>query len=345
MIFSVDQEGLSLGILEEREHAELDILERQDLQEWAIEEPRLLGEELLIISAEYANFQDTRNRLDILALDQVGRLVVIELKRDRADRTTELQAIKYASYCATLTAREIQQDYREFWSDRGSTDLTSEDVGETFQEFLSGIQDLGTDTEGWAVFELDDRPGIVLLAGSFGVEVTAPVLWLSDEYGMDIRCRRVRAYEHAGETLLDSQQVIPVPEAEGYRTRRKLKQDTQTPPRRDPAVDVLLERGVLKSGQTVEFDRKSWDDNHSDFPEADSPIWRATVTGNQGRSNDVRWEHDGELYSFSGLTREVLHKTIGRDLSDSINGYRHWLHPQFDDRTLRDLRNSGVTSD
>lgn len=90
------------------------VLERQDLQEWTIEQPRILGEDLLIITSEYANFQDTRDRPDLLALDTSGKLVVIELKRDRADRTTDLQAIKYASYCATLTAEDIQKDYREF---------------------------------------------------------------------------------------------------------------------------------------------------------------------------------------------------------------------------------------
>jgi hypothetical protein len=42
------------------------------------------------------------------------RLVVVELKRDEADATTDLQALKYASYCATLTAGEIQRDYRSF---------------------------------------------------------------------------------------------------------------------------------------------------------------------------------------------------------------------------------------
>jgi hypothetical protein len=221
-----------------------------------------------------------------------------------------------------------------------------EGVGEAFEEFLSGIQNLTTGSDGLAVFELDDRPRIILLAGSFGVEVTAPVMWLTEEYDMDIMCRRVRAYQHEGETLLDSQQVIPVAEAEEYRTKRKEKQAAQREStRREPAVVVLLRRGVLKPEQTVRFDRSSLAERNSELPGPDDEIWLATVTGNTGRSDNVRWKDDGGLYSFTGLTQELLHEVVNRDPNESLNGYRYWCHPAFENRTLRDLRNSGITSD
>jgi hypothetical protein len=213
--------------LEEQDLSELGVLERQDLQEWTIEQPRILGEDLQIITSEYANFQDTRDRLDLLALDPTGKLVVIELKRDQADRTTDLQAIKYASYCATLTAEDIQRDYREFWNERDDTELTPEDVGQTFADFLEGIEEeIPLTGDGWAEFELDQKPRILLAAGSFGTEITAPVMWLIEEYGMDITCTKVEAYEHQGRVLLNSQQVIPVAEAEEYMTKRREKQET-----------------------------------------------------------------------------------------------------------------------
>jgi hypothetical protein len=67
-----------------------------------------------VIASEYAKFVDIRKRPDILALDGIGKLVVVELKRDSADETTDLQAIEYAGYCSVLTAEEVQKDYREF---------------------------------------------------------------------------------------------------------------------------------------------------------------------------------------------------------------------------------------
>jgi hypothetical protein len=344
MIFSVEESGDELEGLEEQEFSNLGILERQDLQEWAIKQPRILGEGLLIITSEYANFEDIRDRLDILALDSSGKLVVIELKRDRADRTTDLQAIKYASYCATLTAEEIQKDYREFWNDREEDELTPEKVGQRFLNFLEEVDDVAMTNDGWAEFELDQKPRILLVAGSFGTEITAPVMWLIEEYGLDITCMRIEAYEHQGRVLLNSQQVIPVAEAEKYMTKRREKQEKQrTGSRRPAAINVLLERGVLRPGERVYFDpQRVPQEAVRDWVE-DDEYWLATVTGDTGQSDNVRWNHDDEVYSFTGLTKEVLHDLVGRSRDEALNGYKYWCHPDFDGRTLSDLRNSKAT--
>lgn len=45
-------------------------------------------EELLIIQKEFDGFEDTRERLDLLALDKEGRLVLIENKLDDTGRTS-----------------------------------------------------------------------------------------------------------------------------------------------------------------------------------------------------------------------------------------------------------------
>ncbi|MFE9442912.1 hypothetical protein ACFYO2_28860 [Streptomyces sp. NPDC006602] len=62
------------------------LLERQHLQEWVIANPQVLGESVLVITAEFDRWADTdgvptRDRLDVLGLDATGRLVVVELKR------------------------------------------------------------------------------------------------------------------------------------------------------------------------------------------------------------------------------------------------------------------------
>lgn len=345
MIFSVE-DGDALHEIEEKDLSDLGILERQDLQEWTIEKPQILGENLLIITSEYANFKDTRDRLDILSIDQSGKLVVVELKRDRADRTTDLQAIKYASYCATLTAKDIQKDYREFWSNRDNTELTSDAVGQKFSQFLNDGDDVGTSNDGWAEFELDQKPRILLAAGSFGTEITAPVMWLIEEYGMDITCRRIEAYKHQDRILLNSQQVIPVAEAEEYMTKRREKQEKQQRTSRRPAaINALLERGVLRPGERVKFDPTRVPDNASRSWDENDDFWWATITGDKGKSDNVRWDHDGKVYSFTGLTKELKHKLVGRDRNESLNGYKFWCHPEFDNRTLSDLRNSEVIRD
>jgi hypothetical protein len=229
MIFTVDEESRHVARLSERTFSELDVLERTDLQEWIIEEPKILGKDLLIVTSEYSGFRDTQDRLDLLAIDRSGELVVIELKRDEADRTTDLQAIKYASYCSTLTAKDLQQEYREFHAGRSEQKLSTDEVGKTFAEFLTEYpNEIVVSEEGWADFQIDNRPRILLAAGSFGTELTSPVMWLIQEYNMDISCVKIDAYREDGQILLNSRRIIPVPEVEEYMTKRRKKEESQT---------------------------------------------------------------------------------------------------------------------
>lgn len=57
------------------------IRERQDLQRALRQRIDVLGDDLLVVAEEYAVFKDSRRRVDLLALDRAGTLVVIELKR------------------------------------------------------------------------------------------------------------------------------------------------------------------------------------------------------------------------------------------------------------------------
>jgi len=104
---------------------------------------------------------------------------------------------------------------------------------------------------GFADFELDDRPRVMLAAGDFGTEITSPVLWLQQEYGIDISCIRLSAYEHDGEYLIQGQRVIPVPEAEEYMTKRREKDERQQSNRRRSTFSVLIDRGVLREGRAT----------------------------------------------------------------------------------------------
>lgn len=69
------------------------------------------------------------------------------------------------------------------------------------------------------------------------------------------------------------------------------------------------------------------------------------MTGEAGQRDNVRWNHDGNIYSFTGLIKELLHELVGRDRDDALNGYKYWCHPEFDGRTLSDLRNRDATAD
>ena len=64
---------------------------------------------------------------------------------------------------------------------------------------------------------IDATPRIVLVAGDFRPEVTTTVLWLIDNFELDIRCVRLQPFAVAERILVHSEVIIPLPEAEHYR--------------------------------------------------------------------------------------------------------------------------------
>jgi len=121
-MFKIDMESNSITPLKVRTFGELGFRERNNLQEWIAKNPSCLGEDLLIIQKEFSGFSDTNERLDLLALDKQGSLVLIENKLDDTGRDVTWQALKYASYCSRLSTENVLKIYQEFLdrSDPGS---------------------------------------------------------------------------------------------------------------------------------------------------------------------------------------------------------------------------------
>ena len=69
-MFKVDLSDNRLVQLDERRFGDLNLNEREHLQEWLVHMPEALGEDLLVIQKEFDGFEDTRERLDLLALDK-----------------------------------------------------------------------------------------------------------------------------------------------------------------------------------------------------------------------------------------------------------------------------------
>ena len=44
-----------------------------------------------------------------------------------------------------------------------------------------------------------------------------------------------------------------------------------------------------------------------------SEFWQARITGQIGQSNNVEWLHDGEKYSFTDVSKEILHRLVDGD--------------------------------
>jgi len=226
-MYIIDIEMKKAVALEKKSFSELNLTERYDLQEWIVDNPSILGENLLIIQKEFGGFHDTNERLDLLALDESGRIVVIENKRDDSGRDVIWQSLKYASYCATLTKNEIFEIYQRFLGLSG-------DAYERISEFFDGkdYKDIRLNPS-----NIDQR--IILVAANFRKEVTSTVLWLRD-HGIDITCIKVTPYKDSEKLYLDVEQILPIQDAGDYQIRLTAKKQEESYLSKEDAVKSKL---------------------------------------------------------------------------------------------------------
>jgi hypothetical protein len=214
-MFLINSKANRIQKINEKSFTELGFKERENLQEWIANNSTALGEELLFIQKEFDGFDNTRERLDLLALDKEGNIVVIENKLDDTGRDVTWQVLKYASYCASLSKQQIKEIYQSY------LDLYSkgEDSETNLTEFFDG--------KDFEDIVLNKLQRIILIAGNYRKEVTSTVLWLLNNYKLKIQCFKVTPYSHKDELYLNIEQIIPIKEAEEYiiRIADKIKED------------------------------------------------------------------------------------------------------------------------
>lgn len=200
----------SLRPLTETTLASERIRERQDLQRLLRDKIAVLDEGLLVIAEEFGEWEESRRRIDLLAVDREGNLVVIELKRGDTGGHMDLQALRYAAMVSTLTFEKCVEVFDTYLKSRGQ----EVDSAEVLLDFLGWTE---PDEE---EFAQDVR--ILLAASDFGRELTTAVLWLNQR-DLDIKCIRLQPYRDGSRVLLNVQQVIPLPEAEEFQVQVREK--------------------------------------------------------------------------------------------------------------------------
>lgn len=214
-MYLIDIQNKKAVPLEKRSFSELKLSERYDLQEWIADNPRILGENLLIIQKEFDGFSETNERLDLLALDESGKLVIIENKLDDSGKDVVWQALKYVSYCATLIKSEISEIYQRY--------LAQGNAQEKISEFYDGH-----DYESIRLNQVEGDQRIILVAANFRKEVTSTVLWLRNYHGVDITCIKVTPYKDCEKLYLDVEQIIPIQDIGDYQIRLTAKKQEET---------------------------------------------------------------------------------------------------------------------
>ncbi len=203
-MYLIDTNTNRIKNLVKKTFTELGFRERQHLQEWIANKPEALGEELLIIQKEFDGFNDTNERLDLLALDKDGNIVVIENKLDDTGRDVTWQVLKYASYCSTLSKEQVKNIYQSYLDKSGLGENATEKLATFYNQEYDEIQ-----------INKGNTQRMILIAANFRKEVTSTVLWLMN-YKLRIQCFRATPFALNEQLFLTLEQIIPTKDTEDF---------------------------------------------------------------------------------------------------------------------------------
>lgn len=292
--FVIDANSKTAHAINPQTFANIGAKERHDLQNWIINEPTILGEELLIVAEEFSGWDTTAERLDLLALDKQGNLVVIENKTDDSGKDVTWQALKYASYCAAFTKGDILQVFER----------RSKNAKEEISNFFDGkeLEEL----------ELNLSVRVILVAANFRNEVTSTVIFLR-EFGLDVSCVKISLYSDNGRLYLGSERILPVKELEEYQVKLAVKKrEEKKEQKRHPLREKFWEYALpILREKTGIYQNVS--------PKRDN--WLQGASGHSGVSYNVIAKYNGaraELYINTGDRSK--NKKIFNELHNQASG-------------------------
>ncbi|UHG94980.1 hypothetical protein [Spirosoma oryzicola] len=276
----------------------LNIWERRHIQEWIRQAPDVLGEDLLILSTEFNRFKNSDDRLDILALDRKGNLVIIELKRDEHASYADLQALRYAAMVSSMTLEKLLPYFTTYQRAVTGQEIGSDTALEQIIDFVTGNEDFE---------ELSDKPRIILCSEDFSTELTTTVLWLN-QHGMDISCVRIKPHKVGDQIIIVPSKIIPLQEAKQYlveiQQKEEAKQQTNSRTKRPTTLKLLVESGRLQPSEKIYLGR--FLPSYLQPANRTDPKYIAEITGKLGKNNAVKWQYDGNEYSISFLTHHIF---------------------------------------
>ena len=189
----ITNEDRSVVPLSIRDHIEYE----QRLEDMLVARPDMLGDGVTLVGRQ---MRTAGGPLDLLGIDEDGKLVVYELKRGKTPREALTQAIDYASWLDTLEYQELA---------RLISDHEPKDVEREFGDF-----------DDWYTDHFDEdqverlRPTRIVQVGlGLDSDTERMAQWLSDK-GVDIQAINFLAYADNGRTILARQVEVTSDDAE-----------------------------------------------------------------------------------------------------------------------------------
>ena len=161
--WQIKDEGL---VLVESSLAEAGRREAEHLEKWIASDVSILGSDLLIIGRQ---IMTKSGPLDLLAIDALGNVVIIELKRDRLPREVVAQVIDYASDVANWSVERLSEECAKY-SGKSLEDAMVERFDEVDLENIN----------------INEDQRMLVVGFSAESSLVRMVEWLSAKYGVNI---------------------------------------------------------------------------------------------------------------------------------------------------------------
>jgi len=190
VLFRVD--GDDVSAVAQTTAADESLYEEQ-VEAWIAKRPEILREKLLIIGRQ-VSLDGGKDRIDLLAVDEEGSLVVIEVKRDLIGGDADLQALRYAALIGDWSESEIREQAEGYW----------ESLGEE-RDFLEETQELCGDE---VTFNTAQR--VILVGRDVKPRLGTMSLWLIKQ-GVSLRVVAISLLKDDDHLFLQPQVVIPPP--------------------------------------------------------------------------------------------------------------------------------------
>jgi len=176
----------------------------QNLEDWLEHEPSILGERLLVFGRQ-VQIPEVNDRIDLLALDTDGNIVIIEIKKGKLKSPVDIQSLRYASYVSRWEYDDLEKQANNYFSAKGEEEFN---FNEKFEEFCL---DAGVD----AIPDLNQEQRIIIVGGKLKEKLGSVVLWLRG-HKIDIKIIEVSFFKDGENLFLSPQTIIPIPTTEKF---------------------------------------------------------------------------------------------------------------------------------
>lgn len=175
--------------------------EKDDLERWLKTNPKILGEDILIIGEQVWT---KSGPLDYIGIDNNGNLVIIELKRDKLAREVLAQIIDYASDVASWDIDKLNEICLKYSNN-------------SLEDYL---------TDNFENIEIDEltinnAQRLLLVGFSIDESLSRMIEWLSSKYDLAINAIVLNYVKTSSGNELLSKTVIIPEEVEKEKTNKK----------------------------------------------------------------------------------------------------------------------------